>query len=218
LLRVWNAPWTAATHKSFQPGLQDAVRTFALCTQRLNWPNELVDSVAPFVHRDWWPDDRRQCWSHACQLERANKLMFAKNDSSSVGETMRKMPVTCEPCAGCGFSWYCSKQCKEEDYEAGHKYICGSSLYQGTLTQGTPAEYSLYRSVFKRRVSPALVWNEPAPSQQRKRKASKQMVMDDDEGQEADEEDNNGDDYSASSKTKAICEYFNLKDRSGLRN
>lgn len=231
LLRAWNAPWTEETHKSFPPGFQEAVKTFTLCAEfRLNLPNEIVPRVAAFLNRDWWPDDRRQCWSHACQLNHIRQLVLEKQADVTSRAVSKKMSSTCEPCSGhCGFSWYCSQECKGENHEAGHKFVCGSSLYRGTWAQGAPAEYDLYRSIFKKDVPPVLVWNEPdpEPTNDRKRKASTQVVvLDDDETdgehqleQEVEADyDADDDEESASSLTMAVCKYFNLKHRGSLAN
>jgi hypothetical protein len=88
LLRVWNSSWTPATHKSFQPGFKQAIRTFALCTNRLNLPNEIVERVGTFLNRSWWPDNRRRCWSHACQVDQVSRRNIA--DATIVVEAFQK--------------------------------------------------------------------------------------------------------------------------------
>jgi hypothetical protein len=218
MLRVWKAPWTPETHKSFQPGFQQAIRTFGLCTKRLSLPNEIVERVGTFLNRSWWPDDRRQCWSHACQVDQLSRRIIQRKNSgvsSSSGTS-----ANCKPCPGCGFSWYCTEECKELDYEAGHKYMCGTPL-----SSETAEEYELHRKVFKADIDPALVRFETAiqskGGEPRVKKARTEMTEQVNEGSskgmDITEDDDNelevdeGD--SASSRTKAIRRYFSWKAR-----
>jgi hypothetical protein len=218
MLRVWNAPWTPATHKSFQPGFQQAIGTFALCTKRLILPNEIVQRVGSFLNRSWWPDDRRQCWSHACHVDQVSRRIIQRKNSG--GASASGTSLACKPCPGCGFSWYCSEECKELDYEAGHKYMCGSPLSSGTYE-----ECELHREIFKDDIAPALVRFERTiksegdePRAKKARTMMTEMVRDgSSKSMNTAEDDSNelavDDDDSASSRTKAIRRYFSWKAR-----
>jgi hypothetical protein len=217
LLRAWDAPWTPATHRSFQPEMQVAVRTFALCTHRLNFPNEIVQKVASFLNRTWWPDSRRQCWSFDCQLDQIGKQMSRRIQKRPA----KNKSVVCQPCSGCGVAWYCSKRCKGEDMKAGHKRVC-----ETIFSTGSPEDDVLFRKVFKNEL-PAFISVvqesgdvEALDSSFDGRRAGESEVVvvegDDDDGSwesmDTDEEDET-DEGSMSSKTKAICQYFKAKVR-----
>jgi hypothetical protein len=123
--------------------------------------------------------------------------------------------VACKSCPGCGFSWYCSEECKEVDYEAGHKYMCGS-----LLSSGTDEEYLLHRKIFMDDIVPALVrFERPIKSEGDKPRAKKARTRMTEQGSgsslrgtDTAEDDNDevevNDDSSASSRTKVIRRYF----------
>jgi hypothetical protein len=141
----------------------------------------------------------------------SRRILQRKNyDVTSSSETS----VACKSCPGCGFSWYCSKECKEVDYKAGHKYMCGTPL-----SSGTDKEYELHRKIFMDDIVPALVrFERPIKSEGAKPRAKKARTTMTQHGTglsrgvDTAEDDNDevevNDDSSASSRTKAIRRYF----------
>ena len=122
LLRAWQAPWSPGTHMSFQPAFRNAVDTIACCTHKLGYPNEIVYFIGSFLNRDWWPDERKQCWSYECQLDKA--VESATRNFDAFSEKSNESTGRFEYCPRCHVAMYCSKECREKDFKAGHKRKC----------------------------------------------------------------------------------------------
>jgi hypothetical protein len=220
LVRSWQAPWTPASHASFQPGFREAVKTISLCTHRLNMPNEIAMRVSTFLSRQWWPDERRQCWSYACQAEQVYRQMQRKSTSNSAAEPdtpAGRRALTSFPCPNCQVAWYCSAACQEDDFKAGHKKGCCAPPF---ISVPSPSEYELYRAVFKDSIPSALVCvpvqanpgiNNPNPSLEE----DSELDIDGDDANEDDDGswesfDSNDSQVAdeVSSTTRVICEFF----------
>lgn len=50
-------------------------------------PNEVAMKVSSFLPRSWWPDDRRRCWCHDCQLMELSTLFRDKVTARESSET-----------------------------------------------------------------------------------------------------------------------------------
>lgn len=128
---------------------------------------------------------------------------------------------TCQPCSGCGIAWYCSKKCKDDDYKAGHKRLCGTVLTQ----HATNEEGELYHEVFGNDLpGDALLIGSPCSTKKvtcATLDCHEEHVVvlgeddDDDDGSwesmDSDVEDEGEEEGSASSRTKAICRFFKSK-------
>eukprot|EP00977_Amphora_coffeiformis_P005556 scaffold1170_cov174-Amphora_coffeaeformis.AAC.40 len=115
---AWREPWTAESHPTFQPGFRTAVHQVALSLHRLDMPKELHGHIVQYFSRDWWPDERACCFYYDCQLEQLRK----EEECRETGEMYVRPPVKfCE----CGVFAYCSRACREADWKAGHKRVCG---------------------------------------------------------------------------------------------
>jgi len=147
LVRAWRRPWTVDSHHSFQPGFRRACTTLALCTHRTIrnvlknhsiCSAMIVQMILPFLHRDWWPDERRQCFSQSCLLSSiSNKLQQkiiarnsirknTKDDADAVVQNRQ-----CRACkAGCVVEQYCSKDCAKDAWKEGHKRMCRYPPYR----------------------------------------------------------------------------------------
>jgi MYND finger len=85
-----------------------------------------VGNIAQFLPREGWPDKRRQCWNYHCLAEHDVDKMLARHgivkNSSPLTTTKPEASVFCKKCR---VAVYCSRACREEDFKAGHKKICG---------------------------------------------------------------------------------------------
>ena len=78
LQRTWHEPWTPKSHRSFSSDQKLAIKTLFLCSYRVRVPNDVAERVAAYLSRDWWPDDRKMCWCHDCQLTKLSSLLKQK--------------------------------------------------------------------------------------------------------------------------------------------
>lgn len=95
----------------------------------------MVALVNSFMPRTWWPDDRRCCWCHNCQLDQLlrvfnEKVRFRKGNwggQSSLGLEKKKntKPGTLITCSGCQVASACSKEHMKYLHKDGHKRVCG---------------------------------------------------------------------------------------------
>lgn len=125
LVCEWNKPWTPESHMSYQPPFRRAVQTLALSLHRLHLPGVLLGNIAQFLPRDGWPDKRKRCWNYHCLAEHDVDNMLVQYgiaESSSLTTTKTEASVACKKCR---VAFYCCRGCREEDYKAGHKKICG---------------------------------------------------------------------------------------------
>jgi hypothetical protein len=127
LVCEWNKPWTPESHMSFQPPFRRAVQTLALSLHRIHLPGVLLGNIAQFLPRDGWPDKRRRCWNYHCLAEHDVEKMLVQckygiAESSSLTTAKTEASVVCKKCR---VAFYCCRGCREEDYKAGHKKICG---------------------------------------------------------------------------------------------
>jgi len=109
-------PWTPASHASFQPSFRDAIKAIALCAHRHGVPLELCVNVNSFMSRDWWPDERSECWLYECQIE---NLQEALN-----GEDSHPNTKTLLTCNGCMVARGCSKKHMKSIHREGHRKMC----------------------------------------------------------------------------------------------
>ena len=127
LQRAWQAPWSPETHASYQPAFRVAVETIAKSIHRLGFPHEIMLSICSCLHRDWWDDNRKQCWNYACMCEKSRKLISRKlapgyNEASM--DDYQTDPIQLEYCHRCHVAAYCCKNCKSRDFYLGHKSRC----------------------------------------------------------------------------------------------
>jgi hypothetical protein len=115
---AWNEPWTPESHPSFQPDFRTAVHQVALCLHSKGLPRELHGHIVQCFNREWWPDERRQCWQYDCILEQVRR----QEECKVMGEVYVRPPV--EFC-DCRMTAYCSRgPCRGLDWKDGHKRVC----------------------------------------------------------------------------------------------
>ena len=202
---------------SFQPSFRVAIKTVALCANRLNMPSEIALKVGSYLNRQWWHDDRCQCWSYDCSVESMARQLRQKRGGT--GRSIQKNK-TCQPCSGCGLAWYCSKKCREDDFKTGHKKICGLPPWQ---VHCSAQEYSLHHSVFHGSSIPPYLVNEkldiecgnteplsPSPKENNKDFEDDGACSDDGswESIESAEDEAGSENASMSSRTRVICHFF----------
>jgi hypothetical protein len=120
LINAWNAPWSPERHMSYPPGFREAISTLARCTHYVGIPNVLNTRIFEFLNREWWPDQRRQCFQYDCQLEQCMKYFQAKD----IARPIQKAADSVTHCK-CHVVAYCSKNCRDKDRKDGHQKICG---------------------------------------------------------------------------------------------
>ncbi len=111
-------PWSPSNHLSFQEPFRQAVRTAALCSHRLGMPLELCITVNSFLSREWWPDDRRECWLYECQIKSLEKKIRGKKDCDE--------PKSLIKCKGCMVACACSKKHLKSVLQEGHQRLCAT--------------------------------------------------------------------------------------------
>ena len=131
LLCAWNAPWSVESHHSFQEPFRKTVRTLFLCANRVHMPTDIALHVCKFLRRDWWPDERAQCFSEECLAKRASKLVHQKLIHGVTGTLpKRRVQKFYTFCPGCSVAWYCCEDHRQSDYRDGHKALCGKPPYR----------------------------------------------------------------------------------------
>lgn len=122
LLRAWHAPWTPESHISFQPEFRRAAHTIMLATSRLSMPNDVGYKIIEFLRRDFWPDERAQCWNHECQFNQVVKLVEMKK----IAEQHNGVSRVFLTCPKCGVPNYCSESCRKTDWADYHRQLCNA--------------------------------------------------------------------------------------------
>jgi hypothetical protein len=135
LLCAWHAPWNVDSHHSFQTPFREAVTTLFLCANRINMPADIAACVCSYLRRDWWSDERAQCFSEDCLERRATKLLHQKLISQVTGAKSKqpgdkKSRRLCTSCPGCHVASYCCDEHKRDDYRDGHKGLCRKPPYR----------------------------------------------------------------------------------------
>jgi len=154
LQRAWNAPWTPKSHKTFSTHHKAAMKALAIIAWKFGMPNEISLRVNAFLPRSWWPDDRKQCWCHDCQLlDLSTSLrdkVTAREASSSQSPSLpqdvpQQLPATMHntslmrslptpkvsgsthltQCQCNSHVFYCSKEHRKFLMQDGHKRVCG---------------------------------------------------------------------------------------------
>ncbi|GKY93881.1 hypothetical protein MPSEU_000355000 [Mayamaea pseudoterrestris] len=119
LFRAWSAPWNPSSHLSFQPEFRQAAKCVMLSTHRLAMPRDVGLRIVEFLGRDFWPDDRVQCWRFEC----AEVTIFTRVAGDRRATTsIRSAAVRCP---GCRIASYCCTSCMKDDYKDDHKRFCG---------------------------------------------------------------------------------------------
>jgi len=128
LLCAWQAPWSIERHHSFQKPFRDAVRTLFLCANRIRMPTDIVSQICKYLRRDWWPDDRVQCFSEECLEKQANKMLQQKliHQITSISPKLKRAPRPFINCPSCSVASYCCNDHRQSDYRDGHKGACGN--------------------------------------------------------------------------------------------
>lgn len=154
LQRAWNTPWTVKSHATFSTHHKAAMKMLAMIAWKFGMPNEISLRVNAFLPRSWWPDDRKQCWCHDCQLLSLSTSLRDKVTSREASSLkppslpqdvpqqlpatmhntslMRALP-TAKPsdstrltqCQCHSHVYFCSKEHRKYLMQDGHKRICG---------------------------------------------------------------------------------------------
>jgi MYND finger len=124
MLREWYRPWSPETHASFPPEFRSAVKTMLLASHRVSLPAEVTHRVLEFLHRDWWPDSRRQCWNFDCQAESTQSYYNAERDARPAVPARFLTTNDFVRCHHCQIATYCSEACRSSDWKSFHKSHC----------------------------------------------------------------------------------------------
>jgi hypothetical protein len=203
LLKAWRAPWTAGSHLSFQPAFRDAARCVMLCAHRRRMPNEVGLRIVEFLGRDFWPDDRDQCWNSECQMTQLKKRFMQKRLERHSNNTVRDVPlaIAIQTCPICNIPRYCSKKCKTQDSKARHKRVCNAPLYPRLLAE----EDFLISAVAEE--SPEQVAIMPTNSQQ-SNALSGDEIRDDDNDEDWIDVESDEESEGTSTRTRRIYRFF----------
>lgn len=118
-------------------------------------PVDIVHRIGSFLNRDWWPDDRKECWNNDCQIASVSKATdayseYIRNSGSDCkqqfADFLFQVPcATLKSCPRCNVTKYCSKRCKDDSYKVSHKRCCTKP----PCCKGKPTidEIELYREV-----------------------------------------------------------------------
>lgn len=150
LQRAWHAPWSPETHASYQPAFRLAVETIAKSVHRLGFPHEIMLSICSCLHRDWWNDQRKQCWNYACLSEKSSKMIsrkLAPGYTDASFDDHQNEPIQLEYCRRCQVAAYCCKNCKSRDFYQGHKSRCCPALSKSPKDD----EIQLYTNILVRK-------------------------------------------------------------------
>lgn len=128
LLRAWNSPWTVNSHHSFQKPVREVVKTLLLCANRIRMPTDIATHVSSYLRRDWWPDERSQCWYEECLTKGATQLLDQKLLQKDVSDLRPQKSF--HFCRECHVALYCSHGCARGDWRGGHKPLCGKPPYR----------------------------------------------------------------------------------------
>ena len=115
LRRAWNYPWTPDSHASFQKPFRQAIKTIALCAHRHGMPIDISITVNSYLSRDWWPDERSECWLYECQIDKLQNALFHKEES-----VIKQYLIKCE----CKVAHACSGKHMKSINREGHRRLC----------------------------------------------------------------------------------------------
>lgn len=121
LLREWYRPWSPENHASYPPEIRSAVKTMLHASHRVSLPAEVTHRVLEFLHRDWWPDSRRQCWNFDCQVESTQNYYNAERDARPTVPARFLTTTNYVRCHHCQIATYCSEACRSSDWKNFHK-------------------------------------------------------------------------------------------------
>jgi len=129
LRRSWSLPWTPSSHDSFQIPFKKAVRTIALVAHRHRFPLDLCALINSFLSREWWPDQRAQCWRYDCQIDDLQEYLQsierdAVEDPTESSEDIAQSSKKLIKCNGCRVVYACSKNHMIEIFHEGHLREC----------------------------------------------------------------------------------------------
>lgn len=127
---AWQAPWSAESHHSFQKPFRETVRTLLLCANRICMPVDIALHVCVFLRRDWWPDERAQCFSEDCLGKRATRTVNQKLVRRLAGNPPKQKFHKIRACPGCCIASYCCEGHRQSDYRDGHKRLCGNPPFK----------------------------------------------------------------------------------------
>lgn len=130
MMVAWHDPWKPETHFSFQPEFRAAVKTVVLSAHRLALPVEVSFRIIEFLSRDFWPDERKQCWNFECQSNTVSRNMAKKilrePSKSAESSASNNKPLTFDYCPACNVAMYCSEECRKEDWKDHHSRFCSA--------------------------------------------------------------------------------------------
>jgi hypothetical protein len=94
-------------------------------------PCDIVSHVCKYLRRDWWPDERFQCFSEECLENQANKFLQQKIIQQVTGKPTKSKRATRSffECPGCSVASYCCNDHRQSDFKDGHKGFCGNPPY-----------------------------------------------------------------------------------------
>ena len=79
-------------------------------------PLDICMAVNSFLSRDWWPDERAECWLYECQID--------KLQDSLCNERQHNNDKQLKKCRGCNVAHACSSKHMKSIHREGHRRMC----------------------------------------------------------------------------------------------
>lgn len=117
LRREWEMSWKPESHLSFHSPYRQALQTMTLIAHRHGFPLDLCRAVNSFLPRDWWYDQRRNCWKYECQISSVQNKLDKNQDRHG-----KKKHVICSSCM---LVSACSIKHLNIIHHEGHRRPCG---------------------------------------------------------------------------------------------
>lgn len=199
---------------SFSREFRRATMAVQLCARRVSLPPEVSLRVLEFLHRDWWPDERRQCWCYKCQEDSVQRY-FGASPSQRSSRRACTLPGEVVRCPHCRIATYCSEECRAADWKHDHRKYCNVPPCK---LPGAEEE----RLIARLSGQPLAAANEPdatvvmAAVEESIPSLDTEELVEDDHDEEWEDIESEADEEAAgaeeSSRTQVIYEYF--RDRS----
>jgi hypothetical protein len=79
-------------------------------------PLDISMAVNSFLSRDWWPDERAECWLYECQIDKLQDSLSNEREYSNDKQLKR--------CQGCNVAHACSSKHMKSIHREGHRRKC----------------------------------------------------------------------------------------------
>lgn len=98
----------------------------------MHMPTDIMCQICVYLRRDWWPDERAQCFSEDCLEKQADKLLRQKLIRQVTGTSpkSKRASKSFTHCPSCSVASYCCEDHRQSDYKVEHRGACGNPPFK----------------------------------------------------------------------------------------